>query len=245
MFLAAGFGTRLEKEGINKPKGLFEIGGSGKTLVGNLYEQMGPLFKDVYLITNGKFEKDYREWTEKTGISDKVVVFSNGIQNAEKRNGALKDLWLSIDHFNLKDGNLFVFPSDTYIKFSINEFMQFCGEQEDSFVTIFQEKESEDDIKGRLGNARLETENGVFKVKEFIEKPDKPISKYASVPIYRFTPRDLDLLDRYIKEGNNPDAPGNFLSWLIQEGREIAAFVTRDTTIDVGTPGDIKKLEGY
>ena len=42
-------------------------------------------------------------------------------------------------------------------------------------------------------------------------------------------------IDEYLKEGNNPDAPGHFIPWLIGKN-DVYAYVFDAVRIDIGTP---------
>jgi glucose-1-phosphate thymidylyltransferase len=48
----------------------------------------------------------------------------------------------------------------------------------------------------------------------------------------------LPLFDAYLAEGWNPDAPGNFIPWLIQR-KSVAAFFFSGRRYDIGS------LENY
>jgi glucose-1-phosphate thymidylyltransferase len=45
----------------------------------------------------------------------------------------------------------------------------------------------------------------------------------------------MEMIPRYLADGNNPDAPGHYLAWLV-EHEPVRALVRRDGTYDIGTP---------
>ena len=52
--------------------------------------------------------------------------------------------------------------------------------------------------------------DGDGKVTSFEEKPKQPKSDLGVPPFYLYKRDTLPLIDKYLKEGNNPDAPGQF-----------------------------------
>ncbi len=78
------------------------------------------------------------------------------------------------------------------------------------------------------------------KVMSFDEKPEEPKSNLSVPPFYIYRAETLPLLE----EGNNPDAPGNLIPWLINY-RDIYAYEFQGKRYDVGTIEsyeEIKKL---
>jgi glucose-1-phosphate thymidylyltransferase len=70
------------------------------------------------------------------------------------------------------------------------------------------------------------------------EKPEAPRSHFAVTPFYMYKQETLPLVKQYLEAGQNPDAPGNILPWLLQH-REVYAFRFEGERYDVGT------LENY
>ena len=52
------------------------------------------------------------------------------------------------------------------------------------------------------------------KILFFEEKPKNPTSTLTGIALYYYPREVVELLDVYIKEGNNPDQPGRFIQWL-------------------------------
>ncbi len=64
--------------------------------------------------------------------------------------------------------------------------------------------EEKDDINALKRSGVAVIENDI--IVDFEEKPDKPKSSFAVPPVYIYPERNLDLFDRYMSEGGNPDA---------------------------------------
>ncbi|SDW56318.1 glucose-1-phosphate thymidylyltransferase [Haloarcula vallismortis] len=69
---------------------------------------------------------------------------------------------------------------------------------------------------------------------DFQEKPDDPNSTLVSIACYAF-PADSIRFDEYLEDGNNPDEPGWFIQWLVNDG-PVRAFTFDDAWYDIGTP---------
>ena len=84
----------------------------------------------------------------------------------------------------------------------------------------------------RSRNARVRTlaRTGVAEVDEnwrvtrFEEKPREPRSIYACPPFYGLLRASLQLLGEYLDQGNNADAPGYFIEWLVRRNAVHAFF---------------------
>mgnify|MGYP003224459324 CR=1 FL=1 len=91
--------------------------------------------------------------------------------------------------------------------------------------------ENKEDLHS-MGVVELD-DNG--KVTSFEEKPKQPKSDLGVPPFYLYKRDTLPLIDKYLKEGNNPDAPGHFIPWLIGKN-DVYAYVFDAVRIDIGTP---------
>ena len=52
------------------------------------------------------------------------------------------------------------------------------------------------------------------RVVSFVEKPTDPETTLVAIATYLYHRDHVPLVDRYLAEGGQPDAPGNFISWL-------------------------------
>ena len=68
----------------------------------------------------------------------------------------------------------------------------------------------------------------------FREKPPDPQSGLAAIALYFFSPEVGELLEDYLKEGGQPDAPGYFLEWLV-ERVPVAAARFEGQWFDIGS----------
>jgi dTDP-glucose pyrophosphorylase len=88
----------------------------------------------------------------------------------------------------------------------------------------------------RYGEVTLDAESRVVR---FREKPPDPESDLAAIALYFFPASTWSLLDRYLAEGGNRDAPGHFIAWLAQR-TAIHAEPIAGPWFDIG---DLDSLE--
>jgi glucose-1-phosphate thymidylyltransferase len=66
------------------------------------------------------------------------------------------------------------------------------------------------------------------------EKPKNPKSDIAFFATYFYRKDTIKLIDKYLEEGNSPDAPGNFPAWLYTR-KKVMAHLFDGECYDIGT----------
>ena len=74
------------------------------------------------------------------------------------------------------------------------------------------------------------------------EKPEHPRSNLASTATYLFSERHLALIDPYLEQGNPPDPPGRFLTWLC-EREPVFGFRFDAPWLDIGNPAQLLEAD--
>ena len=132
-------------------------------------------------------------------------------------------------HGEKLDDEILVMASDNIFGFSLTDFVDVYREKNADMIcahTIENKKELHS-----MGVVELD-EDG--KVISFEEKPEHPKSDLGVPPFYLYRKETLPMIDKYLEEGNNPDAPGHFVPWLINK-TNVYAYVFDATRIDIGT----------
>ena len=111
--------------------------------------------------------------------------------------------------------------------------MDFFNQVKKDCIAVF-ELEDYEELQ-QTGVVTVDAENNI---QSFEEKPDEPKSNLAVPPCYLYRQDTLPLILDYLNEGNNPDAPGNFIPWLIKH-RQVKAYKFHGKSYDIGT------LESY
>ncbi|MEB7388997.1 hypothetical protein NGC53_04190 [Aerococcus viridans] len=75
-----------------------------------------------------------------------------------------------------------------------------------------------------------------------MEKPYNPTYHHCVPTFYVLKESTLPLINEYLNEGNNPDAPGNFIPYLIQH-IDVKAIMFKGKRYDIGTVDSYSKVQ--
>lgn len=227
IILAAGYGTRLYPLTEVYAKPLLPV--AGKPVLEYLLDKIKPLEKidRIYVVANNKFFEDFERWSEELGFPKTIELINDGTNSNEERLGAIRDLYFAVEKSSIKEDAL-VLGGDNIFLFSFAEFIEFFEHKRADSITVHELNELEK--LRRTGVVEVDENSRVI---GFEEKPDKPKSNLAAPPCYIFTCQTLNDIGRYLSEGNNPDAPGNFIRWLYRE-KEVYAFKFSEERYDIG-----------
>lgn len=232
IILAAGYATRLYPLTENRPKPLLEIG--GKPILQYLLEKIEPLdlVDEVIIATNDRFYDQFVDWMAGFVYSKTIIVLNDGTTANENRLGAIADLCFALKERQL-DEDLLVLAGDNLFDFALTDFVAYYQEVRADCITAHQL----DDLEELRKTGVIET-NGEGRVLSFAEKPMDPRSNLAVPPFYIYRRDTIPLLKEYLQAGENPDAPGNFIPWLLKR-KKVYAFRFEGARYDIGT------LESY
>ncbi|GAB2552263.1 nucleotidyltransferase family protein [Gracilibacillus alcaliphilus] len=236
IILAAGYATRLYPLTKNQAKPLLEV--AGKPILHHLMEQVETIeaVDHVYIVTNQKFTPHFQEWTEHYLSQKPITVVNDQTISNEDRLGAIADIQYVLDAQKITD-DILVLAGDNLFTFALTDFVQFYQQVETDCITL-QTLDDMEELK----------ETGVVEIDEagvvigFEEKPSQPRSNLAAPPFYIYRSTTVPLIKQYLRTGNNPDAPGYFIPWLIQH-REVRAFRFDGVCYDIGTLESYQKVQ--
>ncbi len=228
ILLAAGYATRLYPLTENMPKALLTLG--SKTILDRVCEKIEELseINNIYIVTNHKFAKNFSDWAKTYKGKIPVSVLDDGTTDNDNRLGAIGDMKFVIDQKNITD-EILVMASDNVFDFTLCDMMDLFREKNADVISAHYVPDIED-LK-QMGVLELDDNN---KVLSFTEKPQEPKSHWGVPPFYFYKKETIPLIHQYIKEGNNPDAPGHFIPWLIKK-TPVYAYTFDVMTIDIGT----------
>lgn len=236
VILAAGYATRLYPLTKDRPKALLKVG--GKTILEHILLKLGKVKEvaQVYIVTNQKFYKHFKEWTGSYNYDKDIKVINDKTTSNEDRLGAIADLYYVIEQEEIND-DLIVMAGDNLFDFELSDFVAFQQALKADCISSHQL----DDIAElkRTGVIEVDKNNKVF---SFEEKPADPKSKLAVPPFYIYQKETLPLIKEYLAEGNNPDAPGNFIPWLIMK-KDVYAFQFQGDRYDIGTVASYERVK--
>ncbi|MCL2350089.1 MAG: nucleotidyltransferase family protein [Defluviitaleaceae bacterium] len=228
IILAAGYATRLYPLTKDQPKALLPIG--DKPILNYIIEQIERIdvIDEVYIIGNAKFVNHLKIWAEEFASSKEIIILNDGSVDNDTRLGAIGGIYFAIEKMNIQD-EVLIICGDNLFTFSIAEYVEFYQKVLSDCVCV---KEVNDAEKLKSFGVATVNENGI--IVDFAEKPANPKSNLAVFGSYIYTKETMSLFEEYLTEGNNKDAPGNFVQWL-HKIKPIYCFHFEGECFDIGT----------
>lgn len=234
LLLAAGYATRLRPltESIAKP--LLPVG--GRPMIDWILDRISAALEidSVHVVTNSVYAAGFERWAEGRDI----VVHDDGTASNEDRLGAIGDIQFAIKEGALVDEDLLVIAADNLFDFSLADYIAFWLRKGDGSA-IAVHRLADPSLASLYGVVELDADDRVVGLHE---KPEQPRSDLVSTATYLFPHAHLDLLDQYLAEGNPPDPPGLFLSWLYQR-EPLYGFRFTEDWLDIGDPGQLLEAD--
>lgn len=236
IILAAGYATRLYPLTINRPKALLPIG--GRPILDYIMDNIARMnaVDTLYVVSNAKFYEDFEKWAKDCSYPFAIEVINDNTTTDENKLGAIGDMKFVIDQKNIDD-DLLVLAGDNYFTFELADFYAFyqkCGAD----CVVAQENNNVEDLK-RMAVAKIDQDGKVLHLEE---KPQNPQSNVAVYATYLYQKETLKKIDAYLEEGNSPDAPGNFPSWLYKK-QPVHLYLFKGECYDIGTPQSYKMVD--
>ena len=235
ILLCAGYATRLFPLTENFPKALLEVG--GRPLLNYIVDDVNEIEEvdEIYLVTNAKYTPHFEKWAKDLNNVKKISIINDGTTSNSDRLGAIGDILFTLKEKKINDDVIAV-AGDNLFDFKLKEFVKYAKDKKSPAICV-KEHEWNDDLK-RFGIAILDEND---KVIGFEEKPQEPKSNCVAYAEYIYPKETLKLFDKYIQEGNEPDAPGNFIKFLYKEV-PVYAYKFKGMCYDVGTHESLKEV---
>ena len=228
LILAGGYSTRLYPLTERLAKPLITI--AGEKIIDRLVKQIREIgVNEIIVVTNNKFFNQFWKWK---GDKSYIKIINDGTNSNDDRLGAIGDIRFVLEKENI-DEDLLVIAGDNIFDFSLRDVYGYFLESENSVILLY----DVDEEQAKKGGVVELDEKG--KVIFFEEKSKNPRTRLYSIPIYFYKKKDLKLVKRYLKEGNNSDAPGYYLEWL-HKNSDIYGYKLSGKWFDIG---DFKSLD--
>lgn len=232
IILAAGYATRLYPLTKDMPKALLPV--CGKPIIDYIVDEINTLddVDSIFVISNDVFYKQFLDWKD-TVISKKdIFLLNDKTRNNETRLGAIGDISLCIDTFNIDDDVLIV-AGDNLFNFSLKDFYESYKIKNLDSVCV-----KKIDNKNELKNFAVASLDDNDIILNLVEKPENPMSDIAVFATYIYKKDTIKLFKEYLYNGNNKDAPGHFLEYLYKF-KNVYGYKFSGDCFDIGT------LEAY
>ncbi|MDP6293133.1 MAG: sugar phosphate nucleotidyltransferase [Candidatus Woesearchaeota archaeon] len=226
VILAAGYGTRLQKDLTDEhknleglPKALLPL--KGGCLLDRLLRWLPQDIGKVVLVTNDIYHDQFVKHLDGTGIT----IINDGTRTPEERLGAIGDLILGLD--GLPEDDTMVLASDLLIPVPFEELHDLFESARASVILTYHEPT---ETIHRKGVVEMEEDGRVV---GFEEKPEKPKSRHAVCTVWLME-RDVIAHVRDYQEQNPEklDRPGDAMEYLVHQ-TPWYAFKQEERVLDV------------
>ena len=237
--IAAGYATRLYPLTENFPKPLLKIG--ERSILDRILDDVDGIedIDEHIIVTNHKFAEIFNNWVserkQKPGTKP-IRIIDDGTTDNENRLGAVKDLLLAIDEFDIND-DIMVLAADNVLDFSFQGFVNFFKQKNTSVIMCYHEPELY-----KLQRTGVIAVDEDMKVLEMQEKPEHPVSNWAVPPFYIYKKNDLPLIRDCLNHGCGFDAPGNLAHYLVN-ATTIHAWIMPGSRYDIGSLDSYKEAQ--
>ena len=240
IILAAGYATRMYPLTHDKAKALLPLyddeAGSVR-IIDTIVCQIDtlPTVSEIVVVSNHKFIAQFDEWAKTPRTSLPITVLDDGSTDDGDKLGAIGDINFALDRLNISE-DIVVIAGDNYFTYPLVEQYSFFQKMQKDIICAKQIDNPE--LLPSMAVAVLDA-NG--RVLELEEKPKQPKSNIGIFATYFYKAETLPLIKQYLKEGNNPDAPGYFPMWLHKQ-KDIYAYVMNGECYDLGTIAAYEEL---
>jgi len=238
LILAAGYATRLYPLTKDRPKPLLPV--AGRPIIDYIMDKLEKVeeIDTIFVVTNQRFSSQFRSWALNYKGDKELIVMDDGTTDDDNKLGAIGDMWFVIDALKVDDDFLVV-AGDNLFPFEFTDFVTFFKEKQTTVVALYDVGDRE--LIKRYSSVVVNEEGRII---DFEEKPQEPKTTLAAVCLYLFPKDQLHLVGEYVKEGNNPDAPGYYIGWLHKKV-PVYGFVFDEVWFDIGGLDMYKKADEY
>ncbi|AMB99065.1 hypothetical protein AWM75_03190 [Aerococcus urinaehominis] len=236
LILAAGYATRLYPLTENTPKPLLEV--AGKTILDYIVEKLDQVneIDEIIIVTNDKFAGHFQAWVDQADYSKPFKVINDGTLSNDSRLGAIGDIQFVVDQTGLHD-DLMVLAGDNLFHFALSDFADFFTAKGTDVIAAYEESDHQQLL--RSGVVKVDDNNQAL---AFEEKSSQPMSNLSVPTFYIFQADTLDLIQTYLDQGGNPDAPGHFIPYLIDH-KPVNVYIFTGGRHDIGTVDSYRQVQ--
>jgi len=224
--LAGGYATRMWPITRHRPKMLLPVGES--TVIDGIVDELegDDRISEIFISTNEAFADEFETHFEQRG-TDKISMSVEDTSDEDEKFGVVGALAQLVDREGLGEEDLLVIAGDNLFGFDISDFIDHFKNYDDPTLAAY----DVGDLEKAKSYGLIDVEGD--EIVDFQEKPDNPKSTLVSIACYAF-PADAIRFDEYLSGDNNPDEPGWFIQWLVDQG-SVRPFSFDGIWYDIGT----------
>jgi len=224
--LAGGYATRMWPITRHRPKMLLPVGES--TVIDGIVDELegDERISEIFISTNEAFAGEFETHFEERG-TDKITMSVEDTSDEDEKFGVVGALAQLVEREGLGEEDLLVIAGDNLFGFNISEFIDQFKDYSDPTLAAY----DVGDLEKAESYGLIDVEGD--EIVDFQEKPDDPKSTLVSIACYAF-PADAIRFDEYLSGDNNPDEPGWFIQWLVDQG-SVRPFSFDGIWYDIGT----------
>ena len=181
---------------------------------------------EIFISTNEAFASEFETHFAERG-TDKITMSVEDTSDEDEKFGVVGALAQLVEREGLGEEDLLVIAGDNLFGFDISEFIDHFKEYDDPTLAAY----DVGDLEKAKSYGLIQVEGD--EIVDFQEKPDNPKSTLVSIACYAF-PADSIRFDEYLSGDNNPDEPGWFIQWLVDQG-SVRPFSFDGIWYDIGT----------
>ncbi|MCK4947391.1 MAG: nucleotidyltransferase family protein [Candidatus Aureabacteria bacterium] len=235
LILAAGYATRLYPLTLNTAKPLLMVG--KRRMIDYIVDSLCKLkgLKEIYVVTNEKFSSDFKTWASSGKNRVPITVINDHTKEDETKLGAVGDI-----HFVVKekqvDDDLVVVAGDNLFDVDMGKFTYFA-EKRGPAVCLYDVGDKE--LSKKYAVVTIDENKRIIK---FVEKPPNPETTLISMCLYYYPREVFPMVDEYLSEGGNPDAPGHFVQWLYKKAN-VYGYLFDGLWFDIGDKKSLQEAD--
>jgi glucose-1-phosphate thymidylyltransferase len=212
VLLCAGYATRMYPLTRDFPKALLDV--ADAPILSHLLSRAltVPGVDEVVVVSNHRFAALFEDWAASAGRRVPIRVLDDGSTEESNRLGALGDLAFALRQVPLEGHDALIAAGDNLVLFDLAGQGRSFAERRAPQLAV--RAAPVDAARSRYGEVQIDAAHRVVR---FREKPPDPQGELAATGIYFFTASTWPLLEQYLAEGGNRDAPGHFIAWLVAQ----------------------------
>lgn len=238
LMMAAGYGTRLYPITRNTPKPLLEVG--DQPMIDHIVRKVEQVDRvdELLVVTNDKFYGRFQEWRNNRDFPWPVTVLNDGSTEDGEKRGAVGDINFTVNQARLHD-DLLVLAGDNLFDFSLKDLVETFDRVNNNVIGVLRFGD-----ESKLSQYGIVETDKTHRIVDFQEKPEDPPSNLVAMGMYLFPEEKLSLIDQYLEEGGNPDEPGWYITWLV-ENHTVYAHPFEGTWFDIGDKDSLEQADQF